>query len=194
MLQIKNDAMYYTIQQSDLVLAERLAADSQAKYSSKVADAKSPYRQNTLQSHLMGKIGEVAVAQAFKMLKQIADWPYVIDEVYLDPIRDAQADLIINSLRIEVKTWRPWDIQAYGYCVAERQALKLHKKADVIVYGSYNKYTNEYIIHGFNSVGDLRTAETKLTGPADDPSKQVLNRIMSPRPIIELPIADYVAA
>ncbi|AUS02689.1 hypothetical protein NVP2275O_108 [Vibrio phage 2.275.O._10N.286.54.E11] len=186
-IDIAQDHILYQVQQADIDLATKLAEESYNKYSKLVIKKKSPYHQNNPKSHLVGKIGEVAAGNAFMELKQMLGWTYTIDQVYLDPARDSSCDIVINNVRIEIKTWRPSDWSKYGACVAERQAVKMAKKADVVVYGTYNNCTNEYELKGWNSMKDIMNVTPQLTGPS---GKQVLNRVMTHRCITQLPLSQ----
>lgn len=191
MITINQNSISYQVTVQDQELATKLAEESCNKYSKLVLRKKSPYNQNNLKSHLVGKIGEVASGNVFVAIKEMMDWPYDIEQIYLDSNRDSSCDIIINGLRIEIKTWRPCDWKKYSACISERQAVKLHHKADVVVYGTYDKDTNEYLLLGFNTVQDIMEVEPVLTGPK---GKQVLNRIMLHRSITDLPLYNEIPA
>ena len=187
MIKLIRNGINYTVTDADRNMAHTLAMESFNLYSKKITQSKSPYNQNNFKSHLVGKIGEVAAGNAFTELKSMLGWEYTLDCVYMDAKRDSSCDLIINGLRIEVKTWRPIDWTTYGACISERQAVKMAKKADVVIYGTFDTESGEYILKGFNTMKDIFAVSPKLTGPT---GKQVLNRSMEERPITSIPITQ----
>lgn len=196
MIVINQDSILYQVTEADRRLAKALAEESCNKYS-KIIDDKSPYHQNNLRSHIVGKIGEVAAGNMFLEMKQLLQWSYDIEQVYLDSNRDSSCDIIINNLKIEIKTWRPCDWEQFGACISERQAVKLNKKCHVVVYGTFDDLTGEFTLRGFNTTQDIKNVLPKLTGRIHYDHKtgakidrRVLNRVMRPRCITQLPISQ----
>ena len=189
-IDITRNAITYACSQQDLVLANFLAVQSQQIYESKVQNRKSPYQQNNLRSHLVGKIGEICAGNLFIEMNRNMKWGASIEQSYLDPNKDASCDIIINDIRIEIKTWRPSDWFKYGPCISERQAIKLHNKADIIVYGVYDKFKSTFSLVGWNTINDIASVKAQYTGT---PGREVLNRVMKERCItdLKLSIQDY---
>lgn len=171
--------------------ARQLAEVSAAKYSGLVDLKKSPYHQNTVHSHFIGKIGEIGAAQAFNELRSIARQDIKVEDVFRNDKRDAECDLIINDMRIEVKCWKPYAVELYGVCVSDRQAKKLGKKCDAVVYCTFDERSNTFELIGWNTIEDIETTPSQLTGPKNNPAKMVMNRVMKSRMITELPIFTH---
>lgn len=181
---IREDSISVHLPQKVLTAAWNAAEKASAHYAAMVDLAKSPYGDNSVERHYNGKIGEFGAHYLFGRLGPMFHREIPMDPIFMDEARDSECDLVVNGLRIEIKTWRPVDYNSYGPCIAERQAKKLAKKADVVVYCCYNHNTNEFALRGWNYVQDIDGIEPVLTGR---PGKQVLNRIMEPRVISELP-------
>lgn len=174
--------------------AKQLAEVSAAKYSGMVELKKSPYHQNTVHSHFIGKMGEIGAALAFSELKSLARANINVDEVFRDAKRDSECDLIINEMRIEIKCWKPYALDLYGPCISDRQAKKLGKKCDAVVYCSFDERTGKFVLVGWNTIDDIDKTPSVLTGPSNRPEKLVLNRQMKARNITELPIFSHHSA
>ncbi len=191
MIKVTADKITMTLPFAAVNEARKLAKESAEKYSALVAQNKAPYHQNTVHSHFIGKVGEIGAAAAFQGIRSLARADVEIDEVFRDSNRDRECDLIINGMRIEVKTWKPYALDLYGTCVSDRQAVKLHKKCDAVVYASFNEKTHEFQLVGWNTIEDIQNQPACLTGPVDRPEKQVKNRVMTPRMITELPLFTH---
>ena len=181
---IKEDRISIELPQRVLNAALEAAKKSAAHYSALVDLGKAPYGDNSVERHYNGKIGELGAHYLFTRLCVSIGKEIAIDPVFMDDARDAECDLIVEGLRIEIKSWRPADYEHYGPCIAERQAKKLAKKCSVILYATYNHATNEFCLRGFNFTEDVEGVVPVLTGRI---GKQVLNRMMTPRTITELP-------
>ena len=80
------------------------------------------YYNNTLESHLKGKLGEIAVE------KWAASNAFLVDAAFEDMGRDREADLVINGTRVDAKTWAKRWWPDLGRCLAVRQMSSLQKK------------------------------------------------------------------
>lgn len=194
MLKLTATQIILDIPKSAVREAKELAEASAAKYQQLVELKKAPYHQNTVHSHFIGKIGEIGAAMAFEQLKSLARASVNVDEVFRDSSRDRECDIIINGLRVEVKTWKPYAYDLYGACVSDRQAVKLAKKADAVVYCTFDERSGQFILQGWNTMEDIENTPAQLTGPAGKPEKQVLNRKMTVRAMSEIPILSHQAA
>lgn len=188
-LDIKESSISIKLPESLLIKAREAAEKSSLFYSAKVDVVKSPYGGNDVERHFMGKIGEYGVEYLLTRLAARNKQELTIDAVFTDPARDSECDIIVNGHRVEVKTWRPVDYDRFGPCIAERQAKKLAKKCSLILYVTYNSSTNDYVFRGWNNVTDVDGVEPVLTGR---PGKQVLNRVMTPRVVTDLPFMRKV--
>lgn len=191
MFKLTADTISLTVPQAQVNEAKQLAQASAERYQAIVDLKKAPYHQNTVHSHFIGKIGEIGAALAFAGLKSFTPTDINIDEVFRDSKRDRECDLIINEMRIEIKTWKPYAIEQYGPCISDRQAVKLHKKCDAVVYATFDERSNEFKLIGWNTIVDIQGTPAQLTGPIGRPDKQVLNRKMVARMITELPIFSH---
>jgi len=139
-------------------LAEKLAFETFARFSR----TKGHYN-NTSDSHLRGKIGEIATSTALHELR------FKVENTYTDLDRMSEADLAISgNLRIDVKTWNIEHWNEMGRCMSVDQIGKLEKKADIIVWCiSPNTLASgiSVSVAGWNKVSEVRQAPRRLTGP-----------------------------
>jgi len=82
---------------------------------------------NTLRSHIVGKLGELAV-------EMWATPKFQVDSVFRDPARIAECDLIIDGLRIDVKTWSESSWVELGRCVRPTQLASHIRKTDLFLW------------------------------------------------------------
>ena len=88
------------------------------------------YYNNTIDSHLRGKIGEMVCS------KWISGQGVELDTAYEDIGRMREADLILktgNIIRFDVKTWNQRHWPTLGRCISVNQMPKLQAKADGII-------------------------------------------------------------
>lgn len=146
---------------------------------SRFADTSGHYN-NTHHSHLIGRVGELAVEQYFLNKCPETDpimmfeWQWSsIDSAFRDPRRDREHDIGFMGIRYEVKTWsdRYWD--DLGRCVAEAQLAGVRRKADRIIWCSYGNDDAVVTLHGWNTPSELAKIPTKPTGPAT--GRKVIN-------------------
>ena len=120
---------------------------------------------NTSNSHLRGKIGEIIVAN---FLHQLG---IATDPVFKDLDKMADADIIVpGKCRIEVKTWSEEFWSSMGRCIAVDQYEKLRRKADLIIWcvsAVELKPQMQVKIVGWNLVSDVSSAPQRLTGPSN---------------------------
>lgn len=149
----------------------------------KFANTKGHYN-NTLNSHLRGKIGELACAE------WMANNQIKCTQVFRDIEQIADVDLVTSTMRLDVKTWdeRYWD--DLGRCIAVRQLPKLQKKADAVLWCVTPQKLSPGIavkIIGWNTIDDVAAAPQRSTGPTG--RRQVDNHqvdLLSVRPLEEL--------
>lgn len=131
------------------------------------------YYYNTINSHLVGKIGELACVH------WAASMGVDCDHVFRDAKRESEADLILmmeydRRLRVEVKTWSSDLWQPFGRCVSTGQMPGVTAKADIVMWcivdpldgvGLGNRCTAEAEIMGWNTPADIAHIEPTWTGP-----------------------------
>ncbi len=128
--------------------------------------AKMPgHYNNTLNSHLRGKLGEIAAA----------DWLAAngikIDAAFRDTGRIKEADIVgvgARTLRLDVKTWDSKYWPEMGRCVAVGQLDKLRNKAEGIVWCVSPSSLDpgiEVEMVGWNTLADIEAAPRRMTGP-----------------------------
>ena len=139
-------------------LAEKLALETFARFSR----TKGHYN-NTSNSHLRGKIGEIATSTALQELG------FKVEDTYTDLDRMSEADLVISrNVRIDVKTWNVEHWNEMGRCISVDQIGKLEKKADIIIWCISPNILAAGIsvsVAGWNKVSEVRQAPRRLTGP-----------------------------
>jgi hypothetical protein len=139
-------------------LAEKLAFETFARFSR----TKGHYN-NTSNSHLRGKIGEIATSTALQELG------FKVEDTYTDLDRMSEADLVISrNVRIDVKTWNVEHWNEMGRCISVDQIGKLEKKADIIIWCISPNILAAGIsvsVAGWNKVSEVRQAPRRLTGP-----------------------------
>lgn len=115
------------LSEKDVAWARKSAAQSHQRWASKAG-----HYPNKARSHLIGKLGEIAVGK-FLQQHHITFAPH-----FQYPNREARCDLEVQNtkrnLRIEVKTWHRQHWRDLGRCVAVKQREHLVHKADLIVW------------------------------------------------------------
>lgn len=151
----------------DLIISDlqfEAARDLADQTLTRFSNVKGHYN-NTLNSHLRGKIGEIAVASMFETLG------YGVDLLYADLDKMALADIVISGkTRVEIKTWSLEYWIDMGRCIAVDQLSKLQKKCDCIMWCvSTEKMAPgmQVKINGWNYMSDVSTAPRRLTGPSN---------------------------
>jgi len=120
---------------------------------------------NTIDSHLRGKLGELACS------KWISEQGVEFDSVYEDIGRMREADLILktgNTMRLDVKTWNQRHWPALGRCISVNQMPALQAKADGIIWcitPDELAPAIEVEIVGWNTLADANSIEPTWTGP-----------------------------
>ena len=136
-----------------------MAAETYKKFQ-KVAG----HYNNTLDSHLKGKLGEIAV-EKYLLSTRGAD---VIDSAFRDISRDLECDIYSKNVRIEVKTWTRKFWRELGRCISVEQLPKLSKKADVVIWCVVEPEKHderEVSLVGWNWVNEIEQAPRRYTGP-----------------------------
>lgn len=156
-----------------------LAAQTHSRYA-----PKRGYYRNLLSSHVLGRAGEFAVAHLTSLTNES------VERLFLNLENDAQADIALGNLRLDVKTWNDKYWQDWGRCISVKQFPHLRSKATHIVWCTSDASDSNSIwtvtIRGWNTIEDIESLPKKWTGPA---GKQVYNFQCSEsdiRPIEEL--------
>ena len=141
---------------TDLARARELADASYIKF----ANSHGYYR-NTPNSHIVGKIGEIAAESWLKS----AHLP--VFSLYDDPTRVQSADLEIAGIRIEVKAWTHDWWADWGRCIAVGQLAALREKSDCVLWVSAKTTVDSALvfIHGWSTVPEVEQAPIRWTGP-----------------------------
>ena len=156
-----------------LTAAEYGLAKDLAEATMKVFGGNRGYYRNTSNSHLIGKLGELAAAKWFE------EHGYEVERLFEQVGREQR--------RVEVKTWTAQWWEAWGRCVAVGQLPALANKADFILWTTADAAsTPTVVLQGWSTVGDVRQAPVLWTGPE---GKQVRNHQLAPsalRPVGQL--------
>lgn len=117
--------------------------------------------RNLANSHLVGKLGEVA---AFLWFRDNG-----LNPVFnaLVPGLDKQCDIDTDAGRCEVKTWSSHTWDEWGRCVSVSQLASIKKKADFIfwcVVDDIDSQTPIVRFKGWSSIDVIERHEPKLTG------------------------------
>ena len=125
------------------------------------------YYRNTSNSHLVGKLGELAAESWFHELG------HEVKSLFRDPSLEADADLILGALRIEVKTWSDQYCAKWGRCIAIGQLSSLKGKSDLILWCTVEfdepLRTSVVNIRGWNFSADVGSWKQLWTGPTGRP-------------------------
>jgi len=137
---------------AEIAEAHRLGDESFAAFR-----AHRRYYNNLRPSYRKRKLGEVAVER----------WARALGVEVEAPFRDislaSREDLVVGSVRVEVKTWHGARWQGMGRSVAPGQLRSLRDKADAIVWCSLDG--NEVTVHGWSTLDDVESAPLTATGP-----------------------------
>lgn len=168
-LTIKNDKMTVRLfnDEADSFMAKAIAKSE--KYEKIASAAKSPYGFNHPHAHFVGMVAEHASLVLFNEIEELIGKKLDIDPAFQFESRDAECDLYVNGLRIEVKGIKYGSWLQFGPCISTRQLKKIEKKADVVLWALYNEKRQEFSFEGFNYVRDIRALPTMITGAAGRP-------------------------
>lgn len=166
-----------------LITAEELAAATElAEKTLEMFAGRSGYYNNNINSHLRGKLGEIAVS-TFLRSRDLTT-----DDLWKDLQRIGDADVVVPSrFRADVKTWdhRYWP--DYGRCVSVSQFPKLRTKADAIIWCTSDSTIRAGMavtIEGWNTMEDIAQAPRRHTGPPN--RRQVYNHQLDPDSLREI--------
>ena len=157
---MNNTEITIEISETDYKAATTMAGQTLAKFAGNPG-----YYTNSYNSHLRGKIGEIAWAKWF------ADQGIDVERLYEDSALIANADLILKDEqehRIEVKTWDERWWKDLGRCIAVSQLPKLQKKVDLVIWcvSPTNLQSGALVrLVGWSTVEDVAAAPKKYTGP-----------------------------
>ena len=119
------------------------------------------YHNNLGPSHRKRKLGEVAVER----------WALTLGVEVTSPFRDVtlagREDLVVDGIRVEVKTWHREMWQAMGRSITPNNVETIRRKADAIVWCSLDGA--EVTIHGWSTVDDVAAAPLMSSGPKHHP-------------------------
>ena len=132
------------------------------------------YYTNRIESHLKGKLGELAVE------KYLLEAGHAIDSHFRFADREKLSDIVVKIrkyaqvCRLEVKTWSRNYWAELGRCIAVEQYPDLKKKADLIVWCVLDAVnvadlltTPAHVtiaLTGWSRIGEIASAPVKDTG------------------------------
>lgn len=129
------------------------------------------YYNNTLNTHLRGKLGEIAVSAFFKK----SGVP--TKELWRNIDLIAEADIEIGGRsRADVKTWDVHHWPNLGRCISVYQFPALRRKADLVIWCTSETAIRPEMtvsIEGWNTMGDIEQSPKRYTGPPG--GRQVFN-------------------
>ncbi len=136
------------------------------------------YHNNLGPSHRKRKLGEVAVEK----------WARTLGVEVGAPFRDlglaGREDLVVDGIRIEVKTWHHAMWHAMGRSVTPNNVETIRRKADAIVWCSLDG--TEVTVHGWSTVDDVAAAPLTTSGPRHHPVTTHQVPVESLRPVERL--------
>jgi hypothetical protein len=169
--------MDFKITNEEFQIAVTIANDTLELFSSRRG-----HYNNTVNSHLRGKLGEIAVARFF------GESGFMVNPVFRDLNQMAEADIVIpGKCRIEVKTWSKNFWPSMGRCIAVDQLAKLQQKADLLVWCVSDDElapNMQITIAGWNLISDIPAAPRRLTGSAN--GRKVDNYQLEPTALREI--------
>lgn len=178
------DAVTISIQPEEFEEANALATESLRRFA-----GRQGYYNNNHNSHLRGKLGEIAATRV------LADMGLQVEPLWRDLSRMSDADIVVgNRLRADVKTWSERHWTDLGRCVAVGQLPALQRKSDLILWCTSDDQVGpgmRVTVEGWNTLDDVATAPRRLTGPRG--GRQVDNYQLDPaslRPLGE--VAHYL--
>jgi hypothetical protein len=145
-------AVLVSLTEDEVAEAKRLADATYALFKSRRG-----YYPNTPGSHLKGKLGEVAVAKWATALG------FEVRPLFRDISLTSREDVVIGSVRVEVKTWDHTTWTDMGRCVTPGQLRGLRGKADAIIWCSVDG--SDVTLHGWSTVDDVGAQPVTMTGP-----------------------------
>jgi hypothetical protein len=112
---------------------------------------------NSLRNHRVGALGEIAAEKWAKS----HGWD--VSPLFKDSVKSGSADLVVNGIRIEVKTWSSENWEAWGRCFSTEQAQTLSTKADLVVWCI--AADGDITLAGWSTPEDVLLAPVRVTGP-----------------------------
>ena len=145
--------------------AEFNSAQRLAKQTLDVFAGRPGSYNNTANSHLRGKIGEIASA------RWLSTNGVSVDSLFVDVANLRECDILATaarSLRLDVKTWNQSYWKEMGRCIATSQLSTLEEKADGVLWCFSDPTLRagaRITIVGWNSMSEVRAAPRRWTGP-----------------------------
>jgi hypothetical protein len=161
-----------TLASSDYELAVLLAEETFKAY-----EGKRGFYGNSLDRHLVGKLGEVALDR-YLIARSL-----VTDPAYADRSRESQADILTAGARIEVKTWQARYWPGLGRCVAVGQLPSIRRKADLVAWLSVANVkdpASAIVFHGWSTIDEIAAAPIRYTGQQQVENHQVEDESLRP--------------
>lgn len=149
----------------DVAQAQKLAQAALDAAQQAMSKGMTQRYRNTLNSHLVGKLGEYAV-EVWLQSRGVLD-----ASPYRDPTLNDGPDLVAGGQGIEVKTWSMSGWIAWGRCVTPGQLPRIAGRAAYIVWvviGEDDGVTTA-TIYGWSTPAEVGECPISDTGPAHRP-------------------------
>jgi len=90
-----------------------------------------------------------------------------VDPAFRDANGVREADLLVNGIGIEVKTWRPETWEAWGRCVTPAQAPSMVRKSGAVIWTIVDDEAEPVKVEvvGWNTPEEIAATEVRATGP-----------------------------
>ena len=116
---------------------------------------------NKLSTHRTGKLAEIAVE------RWAAGLGVRVDPVFRYLDRDNEADIVLNFVRVEVKSWSEQNWITMGRCIRPNQLPKIQAKADAILWTVLEERFDRTSVKlaGWSTTDDVAATTLVVTGP-----------------------------
>lgn len=165
-ISIKNDKMAVQLFQDEAQAFFAKARAKSEKYTNLSPDHVAPYGFNHVHSHLVGLVSEHASWVLFTEIEEMLNVDLNIEAPFHDDARDAECDIIVGGLRVEVKGIKQNAWNRYGPCISTRQLAKIERKADIVLWALYDERNQLVTFQGWNPVSEVRSLTPVFTGDA----------------------------
>jgi hypothetical protein len=173
-------AVVFDLAPDEVELARGLAEATYERYKGQPG-----HYRNLRRSHLVGKLGEVAV-ERWAQSHDIEP-----DAAYRNADRENEADLIVGDRGIAVKTWRPTTWPEMGRCVTPQQIGGIQKKPKAIVWVVVDDEVDPIRVEipGWSTPAEVAATTLRATGPLYKPimNHQIdADQLRDPAELVEL--------
>jgi hypothetical protein len=146
----------YLLSNADERRAVALAAELHARF-----EAMPGRFKNNPSTLRLAKLGEVGAAcwLVSRRLKHT--------EMFSDPARHAESDMIVSGLRVEVRSWSAKHWNEMGRSVDPEQLPMLNRTIDVVLWATLDNASGstQFEARGWSRLRDIETAPITVIGP-----------------------------